>query len=1283
MMPSGGDNKRAHIRYSVNMPVEVSGAGMASARALMADFCLGGMLVEFDGQGVSLDVNDRLTVAMEVQGLRGLRTVTLTGEVVRVSDGSAGLRFIEPDGGALLAAQNHVRELAASQGRTTGGGSKAVSPEQAQKAMAAVMQVLDAFLHERMEMFLPRAEEALLDAADKMTTNQDQHPYFEAGKLLAHESRHLQQNFYSGAVKNLELVMSGGQVDAGETFKGGGGGLSLVDKEVFEDWITLKVMATRAESQFHDALLHLQLRFDQLFGISLSARRNPLHPALLCNAFGTALRLIPLRAKTDRIILEVFEQTVVNSLGDLYAQCNEILSDNGVLKELDVGRYLAERYGRPAPPGTAGSRPPASKPAAEKPVEDRPPAEKVEATPAPQEPVAAPAQAPAAEQAVAVSEPAAKQFSVQQNIARHAYEAVQRLMSLQAEKSRGVGAAASGDVVAAEPVKTEEFNHLLSSLQRQGEAQPEAPLGDRIQQALADEHGERAALDHQLATAVEVIQNLFEGILGNAAISELVRNAIRRLELPFLRLLLTDDSFLRIETHPARQVLNRMAKLGVRGSANLQSNEQEIVQRAEVICGDFDGDVGVFESALGRLDELSSEQDQLYQRNLRRVQESSEGKHKVSSAKREVGKALERRIGGKRVPTAVLSLIDAGWSTLLLRTLLRGGRDSAEWHEYLGVVDTLISAATQLPPQEKLRKLLASIKQGLREVDETQVHNKRLLSDLKELLGARTGEGKEAPMVDVPAGVVDGSENSDLKEMEKRWLKRAQRARIDDVFEQKTDNEESSLLRLAWVDQECTTFVFVNPRGLQVFDLTLNEFAGRLASGEMKAAEQEDLSAVDRGLEQVVRRVYEQMARQGTTDELSGLLNRREMERRLRHRLNESPECTGTLVHLDIDQFNLVNNMGGPQAGDEMIGHIGRLLRDVFPSAIVGRTGGDEFTLWLDSVSPEGGAKAAESFCQRLSSERFDCGGQSFSVTCSAGVVHREGGGELAEELMRCADGACHAAKDQGRNRVHVYASNDADMARRDDVMTWVTRLNDALDQDRLMLRCQRIEPTVSKGEKPAYEVLISIVSERGDEIPPAEFLHAAEQYNRMHALDRWVISNVLRWMHAHPQVVEGLDHLSINLSGHSLNDASLPEFLFEHFQRYPVPRERLCFEVTETTAIANLEDAADFIRELQDMGCRFSLDDFGSGLASYGNLKHLPVDYIKIDGTFIRNMSDDVADQALVRSINEMGHLMGKRTIAEYVEDQKTRDFLASIGVDYVQGYGVEKPRRLESLSE
>lgn len=1306
-------NQRAHIRQNVDMPVRLRAEATGEIAARIGDFCLGGLLVHLDDEQsrflAAFREGDTLDVVATVQGFRGERDISLTARIARVEEAGLGLRFESPDTTALLALQNHVRSLrdsAAEPGQSaasTAATQKKHSAEHIAKAVSALRMMVEAVLHECMEAFFPAAEAALLDAADQAGSNQAQHPYFEAGKLLARGARPLQQNFIAGVCQNIDAMAQGRELDAADAAAEQGGGLSLVDKEEFEDWLALKVMATRAEGRFNEDILHLQLRLDDLFQITLSARRNPLHPAFICRAFGESLRLIPLKSKTDRVVLAAFEAEVINKLDTLYRQSNALLAEEGVLRDLDVARYIAERFGQqpetraaPVPEATeqASGGEPESEQGQDAPAQssdaalasDRHPDTEA---PADRAPVALAAVKPAVAESgsqrfsgSAGQSLAARQFALQQHIAKHAYETVRNLLSVKGVEAAqaNVSAPPEGVPVVAAPAARES----LAQLQRQPQALDDSTsLAERVQLAVAGEHGGNAALDQELQVAVDLIHHLFEGIIGNPALSDRVRKALKRLEVPFLRLLIDDDSFLQHEEHPARQVLNRMARLGVRGSANLAAHEQEIEQKAHLINEEFDSDINVFQDVLQRLDELSDRQESLYVRNLKRVQEACEGKQKLIEARREVGKALERRIGGRKVPRAVLGLIDVGWRQLLVQTLLRDGRDSKTWHEYLGVIDRLIKAGETVPEQSGLAGLLTSIKQGLGRVDETQVHNARLVTELRDLLSAKVRQHSTPVMVDVPAGMVDpeaadSDENAD--EMTQRWQRRARRHEPGDWFEHSADGKKE-LLKLAWADPGRNTFVFVNHQGMQVMEYSLADFADRLKNRQFEPVDDQAAPAVDRGLERMVQRVYDQMAHQATHDDLSGLLNRREFERRLRQLLTESVDAPGSFLHLDVDQFKLVNNTGGPEAGDELIRQMSRLLEEMFPSALLARTGGDEFAVWLQGVPADAARKAAESLCGRVSEMRFDCLGKSYMVTLSGGLVHRAPGLQLANDLIRAADSACHAAKESGRNRLQVYASDDREMARRDDVMSWVTRLNEALDADRLRLRCQRIEPT-GGGGLPAYEVLISVASEDGELLAPAEFLKAAEQYNRMHAIDRWVISNVMRWMHSNPEVLAGIDHLSINLSGHSMNDASLPEFLFEHFQRYPVPKERICFEVTETAAIANLEDAADFIRELQDMGCRFSLDDFGSGLASYGHLKHLPVDYIKIDGTFIRDIASDNADLALVRSINEMGHLMGKRTIAEYVENDDIRQLLADIGVDFVQGYGVEKPRPLDSLS-
>jgi EAL domain-containing protein (putative c-di-GMP-specific phosphodiesterase class I) len=284
---------------------------------------------------------------------------------------------------------------------------------------------------------------------------------------------------------------------------------------------------------------------------------------------------------------------------------------------------------------------------------------------------------------------------------------------------------------------------------------------------------------------------------------------------------------------------------------------------------------------------------------------------------------------------------------------------------------------------------------------------------------------------------------------------------------------------------------------------------------------------------------------------------------------------------------------------------------------------------------------------------------------------------------MQFADEACYTAKDAGRNRIQEYELGDAAMMRRHGVMEWVTQLDKALDDDRLILNCQRIAPinAMDNSLDTHYEILLTMLDELGDIMPPGDFIMAAETYNRMTTVDRWVIERVLQWMSEHKSDLDNFAGFAINVSGHSVNDETFPDFVLEQFSRTQAPTSKVCFEITETAAIANLDNAVDFMNRMKIIGCQFSLDDFGTGLSSYSYLRNLPVDFVKIDGVFVKDVATNPSDYAVVRSINEIGHYMGKKTIAEFVEDDAALEQLKEIGVDYAQGYRIEKPSPLADL--
>lgn len=344
------------------------------------------------------------------------------------------------------------------------------------------------------------------------------------------------------------------------------------------------------------------------------------------------------------------------------------------------------------------------------------------------------------------------------------------------------------------------------------------------------------------------------------------------------------------------------------------------------------------------------------------------------------------------------------------------------------------------------------------------------------------------------------------------------------------------------------------------------------------------------------------------------------------------------------------------------------------------RLGGDEFGVLIEDCTLPDALRVAGALRGAVEAYRFLWEERSFSVGVSIGLVPIDASSGDFGSVLSAADAACYIAKEQGRNRVHASQGDDAEMARRHGEMQWAARLPQALEQGRLLLYAQRIVPLgAQQDEAGHYEVLLRMRGEGDEVILPQAFLPAAERYGLSPKLDRWVVSAVLGGLAASPRRLENLRLCSINLSGHSLGDDGFLAFVVDQLARTGVPPEKVCFEITETLAIANLSHATQFIKALRSEGCRFALDDFGSGLSSFAYLQNLPVDYLKIDGHFVRDVAGGGVGHAIVKSINEIGHVMGKQTIAEFVEDAATLERLREIGVDYAQGFLLGHPQPIE----
>ncbi|RCS59694.1 bifunctional diguanylate cyclase/phosphodiesterase [Parvibium lacunae] len=467
------------------------------------------------------------------------------------------------------------------------------------------------------------------------------------------------------------------------------------------------------------------------------------------------------------------------------------------------------------------------------------------------------------------------------------------------------------------------------------------------------------------------------------------------------------------------------------------------------------------------------------------------------------------------------------------------------------------------------------------------------------------------------------------------------------------------------------------------------EFSLSLLNGQTGADDPTGMVMVFRDVTEQ-RRLSEELSWQARHDALTKLPNRHSFELRVElalegvRKLNQQH----VVLFLDLDRFKIVNDTCGHAAGDELLKQLTLLMQaKVRKSDMLARMGGDEFAVILDSCDYEQAGRVAESLRQVVQDFRFIWQDKVFRVGVSIGAVVLDRHEQTLEDVFSCADYACYAAKELGRNRVNFYTPGDHSQNQGKQEMEWLPRIHAALEQNRFELDLQLIMPTTQDQavwHETHYEVLVRMIDEQGQRVPPMSFIPPAERYGLMGQIDRWVVTEIFNrgemLLTEHGQSFNSL--LCVNLSGHSIVDDSLIQFIQLRLSAYPRLAKHLCFEITETAAVSNLTRAASLMQSIKALGARFALDDFGSGMSSFAYLRTLPVDFLKIDGVFIKNLVEDPINRAMVSGIHHVGQTMGLKTIAEFVENQAIVSQLREIGVDYVQGYALHRPERFDLVA-
>jgi len=818
------------------------------------------------------------------------------------------------------------------------------------------------------------------------------------------------------------------------------------------------------------------------------------------------------------------------------------------------------------------------------------------------------------------------------------------------------------------PSDTASLQYALSKVQ----ALPPPPEGWSAKAFLHELSAAGAVLSPRQRSDAGVVAELFQHIEQEAVIATDIKPALRRLMAPVAQAAMLDPQAFADPTHPVRATLDKLMRLCDFSEPPNHALENRVQQLIDGIVSDYHGDSSVFIRCDKELEQLLAVQQRAYSNNADRVRQYNRGRDALEQARAKVSSELSE-LFGTHAPQVLLDWLDVGWRELLVHELIRQGDKSAEWLDDLAVIrqlngwlqaelygvdydaDRVERAYETDHVLELLRKRMESFLPG-------QYRHTPTLKQLQlQLMGEQTVE-----LVALPPAQPEAPPPS-LEPAQQRWRERVQQLCAGDWLV----TQRGQYLQLIWANPATDHYVLVDRQGREAGSFNAEGLMSQLATGWVGAPAPGAHGVIQDHLEDIVGKLYRDIAYVRSHDELTGLLNRRSFEAAVAQTLAEAKHCAFVYGH--IDQFSLLNSSFGPLAGDTYLKQIADLLAAQLPeTATLARIGGVDFAVALPQTDEGQASQLAETWRATVEASALEWQGHSHNVTMSVGVVLTNERHDVIN-LFRDLQTACNTAKESGRNRVHIYA-DEIDGARTG-LMAIAGRVDDIVERGELSLRVQQIAPAqVWHDQLPHYEVLLVMQNE----LDLLDFITAAERYNRMTKVDRWVLKRVFSELAQHPDFWTQCSGVSINLSGSSLNDDKLLDFIEALFEDYAVPPEKICFELTETAAVANLTKTADLVRYFQRVGCTFSIDDFGTGFSSYDYLKRLPVDYVKIDGSFVKEIERSSSDLAMVKSINEIAHVLGRKTIAEYVETLSIRERLAEIGIDYVQGYGVEHPRPL-----
>jgi EAL domain-containing protein (putative c-di-GMP-specific phosphodiesterase class I)/GGDEF domain-containing protein len=789
-----------------------------------------------------------------------------------------------------------------------------------------------------------------------------------------------------------------------------------------------------------------------------------------------------------------------------------------------------------------------------------------------------------------------------------------------------------------------------------------------------------ATLTQDMRRSVDMFGALFDTMHAEKSISEGMRPFFQQLEASLMKVALADPQFLASPAHPAHKVLNTLDRISMVAGDDGKIADQRLLRLmnrwTDRINAEADKNPGVFDEARTQLERVVK--PLLAERAARvfRLQEMCEGRQRAEVSKQRILRELLRRLDDRPVPNAVIELLNGGWRNVLLMAELRDGTNSDAAREAWQVLEQLCTwfdpQTAQPPAAAEIQTLLQRIDQALTRVCADKFAQDRIVDQLAAVLFDQ--DPAQHPRSPVAARLTDVVEP--LTEVQDQL---AERLRVGDWLQFKSLDTP---LNLIWIGDQPPVYVFANYRGMKKLDLKRSDLLQALEKGEAQWTEDLELPLMDRSYSAMIQKMQRDLVWQAAHDVATGLATRKHFFRSIRRSWLRSRNADGGyavgVIQLEVTGPN--GEAAGAALRTPLLRELAQRLPQHLPAhALLARAGESGLAFWMESAGTETTVAQARALLQAIVAQPAVIEGVAYHVQANAGVTWTADC-LTPETYYDNANAACARGRESATD---VVSFDDADDRSVQALAQRAHELNDILAHNLLGLNCQPVFAAADTAGTPLYyEVLLHPATQGASNLSTAELITVAERLQRITEIDRWVVRNVMQWMRAHPQTVAQLGGLSINLSGQSVTNPLFLKLLLADLARGDLPGSKLIFEISEADVCEGHAQTQLFMRQLQRHGCRFTLDEFGSGSSSFTHLKSMKLDYLKLDRALVREVATSMIDEALVRSVLETGNFLGIKTVAGFVEDGETLAKLGEMGVDGVQGYLTGEPRPLEALA-